>query len=239
VAELGGLGPAWLISGVRCGDEAMRGEECELLGLLQHPAWAAQAGDAVVVLPGTHSKHVRLHDRAMVGLRTYLTGELYTAIGGHTVLARSLGPEAPLAAGSEAAAAFAEGVRTAADGALTNHLFRVRTGQLFQRWSPPALRALLSGLLIGSELHDLARREPACPLLLAAGHHQAPGYALAMATIGLAPRLHQASPAELARAVLAGHRLILTGSADGPAASALPDTRAVTSVPRGGENRSS
>jgi 2-dehydro-3-deoxygalactonokinase len=208
LAAVGGLGRTWLISGVRHGDDVMRGEETELLGLLSQPAWQRWATDSVVLLPGTHSKHVRVQQGRLVGFRTYMTGELFEAISRHTILSHAVSERHELAPGSAELEAFTAAVHDAADG-LTHALFTLRTNRLFDRCTPSANRARLSGLLIGAELHDLARLHPTAPLLLAAGAHQAPGYQAAAAALGLAPRLAVVPPAVVALAASHGHALLL------------------------------
>jgi len=208
VAPVGGLGPTWLISGLRHGDDVMRGEETELLGLLHQPAWQPWAAAGVVLLPGTHSKHVQARDGRVTGFRTYMTGELFEAISRHTILAHAVSEHHTLAPDSPELAAFTAGVHEAAEG-LTHALFALRTNRLFDRCSPSANRARLSGLLIGAELLDLCRLHPAAPLLLAAGARQAPGYVAAAAALGLLPRLTQIPPAEVALAACRGHAVLL------------------------------
>src|SRR5690606_34731858 len=56
-----------LCSGVRSSNDVMRGEEVELMGLAAlFPQLIHQTEDVWVVLPGTHSKHLRVRDRSVV-----------------------------------------------------------------------------------------------------------------------------------------------------------------------------
>lgn len=174
--------PLWLLSGLRTETDVIRGEETELLGIFDKSRWRDYAADCVVVMSGTHAKHVRLQDQAVSDFRTFMTGELYEVLGCHTILRHSL-PEAAGPWGEREEAAFRQGVETAAVTALTQALFTVRTSSLFEQRQPAENGAFLSGLLIGLEVHDLQRRHPDTPVLIAAGTHQFHAYELAFATV--------------------------------------------------------
>jgi 2-dehydro-3-deoxygalactonokinase len=130
--------------------DVMRGEETQVLGLLQaHPEFAEAA---CVLMPGTHSKWVQLRGGAVTGFRTRMTGEVYALLRGHSVLARLMVTSADDGVHADA---FEAGVLAAhrADGTdLLAQLFSVRTLGLNRRWPPEALADHLSGLLIGHEL---------------------------------------------------------------------------------------
>src|SRR5262245_56954371 len=81
-----------LISGVCAESDMMRGEETEILGLFSGGRQARIAEDGIVVLPGTHSKHVRLRHRQITGFRTYMTGELFDVLSAHSLLRASVQP---------------------------------------------------------------------------------------------------------------------------------------------------
>src|SRR4029079_4771062 len=104
-----------LISGVCSETEMMRGEETEDLGLLSGGRHARIAEDGIAVLPGTHSKHVRLCHRQITGFHTYMTGELFDVLSGQSLLRASVQPTegVPSTTLAEPAAheAFVAGVR--------------------------------------------------------------------------------------------------------------------------------
>lgn len=160
--------PLLLISGVRSEWDVMRGEETQVIGL--YARWAdqfAEADDVLLILPGTHSKHVTVRDGVMTDFRTYLTGELFALLTRHGILRDSLQPAG--AGNSLDWAAFRLGVRAGAAGHVLNALFSVRTNQLFGRLDPVQNHDYLSGLLIGSELHELVGTSQR--LLLGSGNH--------------------------------------------------------------------
>jgi 2-dehydro-3-deoxygalactonokinase len=135
--------------------DVMRGEETQLLGVTE-PGFSG-----LVCIPGTHSKWIRIDAGRVVEFSTYMTGELFSVISQHSLLAHAV--EAPKDRGGVAPAdsmPFRDGVAgaLAEPTALTASLFRLRAAQLlgFEQRGDGAAR--LSGLLIGTELADAARR---------------------------------------------------------------------------------
>lgn len=122
--------------------EVMRGEETQIAGALPH-----MDGGGIACLPGSHSKWAHIAGGKVAGFSTYLSGEAFAALRGHTILGRMMkdAPHDP--------AAFARGVERSADpGHLLHHLFGVRTLGLFGRLSETESASYLSGLLVGHEL---------------------------------------------------------------------------------------
>lgn len=183
----------FLISGVRSEDDVMRGEETELLGL------EIGREEAVVILPGTHSKHCVLRNGAMVSFRTFMSGELHALLGSHGILRQSVAP-------GWDEAAFLEGIDESTRGALTSSFFKVRTRSLLHGKSPESNGSFLSGLLIGSELSALPKDVP--PVLAAAGKIAEP-YRLAFRALGLDTRSRILSDEEAAALAVRGQRKIL------------------------------
>ena len=140
-------------------------------------ALVARRRRVLFVLPGTHSKWVRVREGRIRSFRTYLTGELFAVLSAHSILGRlfrkrvrgpprrrdrrgtGAGTRAERAQHGDDAdrAGFDLGVRRAADPAgLTALLFSVRSEGLFAALAPEALPAYLSGLLIGTEIAHAA-----------------------------------------------------------------------------------
>jgi 2-dehydro-3-deoxygalactonokinase len=143
--------PGLLHLPARGAPDVMRGEETQVVGALDaHPALAA---GATLVLPGTHSKWVRVDDGAITGFATHLTGELYALLRKHSVLNRLM--PATLAADAFRLQPFLAGVdaaRLAGAGELGHVLFSVRTLGLTGRLEGEDAPDYLSGLLIGAEV---------------------------------------------------------------------------------------
>jgi len=128
-------------------EDVMRGEETQLLGLLAlRPDFAG-----TVIMPGTHSKWVRIEDGTISGFATAMTGELYDVLGTHSVLRHSLN-------GERNGPATEDGIATGLDAGLndperlTGLLFRTRAASLLSGRGPDWCSGYLSGLLIGAEI---------------------------------------------------------------------------------------
>ena len=135
--------------------DVMRGEETQIVGASADRSTAA-SGRALFVLPGTHSKWVATEAGRIVEFRTFMTGDMYAALRGHTILGRLMS-DAPQRDG----AAFALGVRTGreqhAKGGLLASVFSARSLGLVGRLPKDSLADYLSGLLIGAELEGALR----------------------------------------------------------------------------------
>ena len=138
--------------------DVMRGEETQLFGAMSRSPVLARGG--TVVLPGTHSKWAHVTEGTIDGFTTYMTGELFAVLRGHSILGRLAG--ATSLAATSAGPAFLRGVQIArnATSGLASLLFSARSAVL--AGDLPAADSLdyLSGLLIGDEVRSgLARGE--------------------------------------------------------------------------------
>ena len=151
-----GLGvPLWIVPGIRkmAGlPDVIRGEETQVIGAMEH---VSAASSLLIGLPGTHSKWVRVEAGVLRTFDTFMTGEVYSALHGHTILGQLM------ADGPEDWAAFDRGVAVAAspegEKGLLSTLFSVRTLGLTGKIPETGLADYLSGLLIGYELGAVAR----------------------------------------------------------------------------------
>lgn len=126
--------------------DVMRGEETKLLGLVHRGT-----RDAVVVMPGTHAKWVRIVDGGLADYRTFMTGEMFALMKDKSVLAGALEGASAVDANS---AAFVAGVGASLENPalISNALFSIRAGWLVHDRRPFDQLARLSGLLIGLEV---------------------------------------------------------------------------------------
>ena len=184
----------FLISGVSGPDEIMRGEEIELLGLDNIE------GDALVVLPGTHSKHCLISNGALTDFRTFMTGELHAVLSAHSILAKTVFP-------GWNEQAFVEGVVAGSKQSLLGSLFRVRTRSVLGKQTAVSNGSYLSGLLIGSELASIPT---SVPLILAAGGTLAGPYQTAFSVMGLNSRSRILTATESAMLAVKGQEKLIT-----------------------------
>ncbi len=124
--------------------DVMRGEETQLLGLLRDFPHAYSA----VVMPGTHSKWVRVQDGRILGFATYMTGEMFKVLKDHSILGRLMPADS-----ADDPDAFDQGVDHAGlSGHFLHHIFSARTFGLLDRLPVSSLKSYLSGLVIGHEV---------------------------------------------------------------------------------------
>jgi len=124
--------------------DVMRGEETQIAGFLsRNKNW-----DGVICLPGSHTKWVHVSADEVVSFQTFMSGELFAAISGHTVLKHSTSGTGWDAAIFETAV----NETMSRPERLAAHLFSLRAEGLLHGMSNDAARSRLSGLLIGAEL---------------------------------------------------------------------------------------
>ena len=168
--------------------DVMRGEETQVFGLLHlHPDLA---GDCTLVMPGTHSKWVRVSEGVVTGFATRMTGEMYAVLREHSVLGRLMAASADATAPEWAA--FERGVAAAREGGagdLLHRLFGIRAFGLRGGLAPAEQADYLSGLLVGAEMMaGLAAAAPGSPLGLVGDPALCERYARALQAWGLTAR---------------------------------------------------
>jgi 2-dehydro-3-deoxygalactonokinase len=143
----------FIISGVCSETDVMRGEETQIVGIVD-PLMQAEGW---YILPGTHSKHIHVRNNVAFAFQTYMTGELFALLSNSSTLTQAV------AGGGESdddKASFVQGVKDSIDFNLLSRLFRVRTRFLLDELPAPHNRNYLSGLLIGTEVKDLKGKKP-------------------------------------------------------------------------------
>ena len=124
--------------------DVMRGEEVQLLGAV---AVGLVDPHALVCHPGTHNKWALLRHGKIHSFRTVMTGELFSLLKAHSILADLLQGEV------EANEAFKQAAKHALyQEALTADLFAVRAGVLLGQAKKEDAASWTSGLLIGSDV---------------------------------------------------------------------------------------
>jgi 2-dehydro-3-deoxygalactonokinase len=170
--------------------DVMRGEETQLLGALG----AEATGEAIVCMPGTHSKWVRVNGRTVERFATFMTGELFDAASQHTILSHAVVGAGETADFDAFKSAVANAFETPALAA--NLLFQVRSGQLLYGGTPSAAREKISGTLIGLELAaGLAGEIPKSGVTLIASGRLQVLYQSALQTVSVSVRSIEAEDA--------------------------------------------
>ncbi|RYY45740.1 MAG: 2-dehydro-3-deoxygalactonokinase [Sphingomonadales bacterium] len=124
------------------GADVMRGEEVQAIGAV---VAGLVAPDGMLCHPGTHAKWIRMQGGSIAGFTTSMTGEMFSLLSRHGILADQLQGEV------KASASFAAGVADALGGKpLLSALFGIRARWLLGEANADASYA--SGLLIGSDV---------------------------------------------------------------------------------------
>lgn len=156
--------------------DVMRGEEIQIFG-------SVIGEDALICLPGTHSKWVRVSERAVTAFHSAHTGELLDILGRHSIL---LNPKRPVAAKPDAA--FVEGVEVAraSIAGLESLLFTVRSQQIAGKLKPEFADSYLAGLTIGCEIKSALALygAPSAAITVIGSPHLTALYAAALACFG-------------------------------------------------------
>jgi 2-dehydro-3-deoxygalactonokinase len=123
--------------------DVMRGEETQIVGY-------GLADDAILIVPGTHSKWAKVKGGRIHGFQTFVTGEIFSLLMNHSFIAR--GATQPATHDMEA---FHLGIDEARNSvAMLSLLFSGRTGGLAGKISPDQLRSYVHGLVIGQEFRQ-------------------------------------------------------------------------------------
>jgi 2-dehydro-3-deoxygalactonokinase len=171
-----------IVPGLRVGDtNAMRGEETQIIGL----ADSETGFTGTAVLPGTHSKWVKVDHGTMADFASFISGELFALLARHSLLRHSVSD--PDTMGDVSASAdFAAGVEYARQVPFPAAIFSVRVRQLLTDARPEANLAYLSGLVIGGEVASaVALGVARAPLRIIAATTLAKAYRAALRVFGL------------------------------------------------------
>ncbi|MEM6843766.1 MAG: 2-dehydro-3-deoxygalactonokinase [Bacteroidota bacterium] len=190
-----------LISGVKSTNGVMRGEEVQAVGLEEY---LRPYSNGVLLLPGTHSKHITFAHRQFQDFKTFMTGELFDIISQRSILSRSVA-HAPWS--SNRADAFQAGLKLGFAGQLTAQLFSIRASHIIDNHNPEDGYYQLSGMLIGDELSYLKERVE--PVILAASEPVFSLYQQALESIVASEQLVLLGGKTLEKALLLGQKKIL------------------------------
>lgn len=178
----------------RSGPDVMRGEETQIIG-----ASALGMSDGTFVMPGTHSKWIRVSGGKIEDYATYMTGEVYAALREHTILG-TLIEDGPFDE-----CGFERGVNAGLENgsSLLHDLFHVRTLPLMGRIKGSQVADYLSGILIGAEIKAAKERGDATDSVTIVGRNDLTDRYTAALT--LADIQNRAAPDDV---VAMGHFLI-------------------------------
>lgn len=123
--------------------DVLRGEELQLFGATQ------TMENALVVMPGTHSKWAQLRLGEVIAFQTIVTGELFDVLLNNTLVGQ-LANEKRLYTET-----FKDGVKRGFESdKIISELFQCRASVLLGELTEHEVHSYLSGLLIGNEIRE-------------------------------------------------------------------------------------
>lgn len=131
------------------GIDMMRGEEVEALAIAEA---CGIDGDAIIALPGSHSKFVSFSKGKITGCCTTLAGELISAVTHSTILASSLDKRFCEELVPDA---LFQGFDSAKQYGLGKSLFSIRIREQFGKQHHNALTSFLIGATLQSDIQTL------------------------------------------------------------------------------------
>jgi 2-dehydro-3-deoxygalactonokinase len=166
-----------LISGVKTSNDVMRGEETQLMGCDVN-----SGTEHVYIFPGTHSKHVTVKQQRATDFKTYMTGEFFHLLSTQSILSQSVQENSHSFIG-DMLKSFEDGVAQSIHTNILHNAFLVRTNHVLGNLSKEENYHYLSGLLIGTELNELAHRE--VPLTIVGSESMQKYYVVALKKLGI------------------------------------------------------
>lgn len=166
-----------LISGTKTSNDVMRGEETQLIGCDIN-----SDAEHVYIFPGTHSKHVTVKHQQATDFKTYMTGEFFHLLSTQSILSKSV-IENDHAFNGDMLKSFEDGVAQSIHTNILHNAFLVRTNHVLGNLSKEENYYYLSGLLIGTELKELADR--AVPLTIVGSESMRKYYMVALEKLGI------------------------------------------------------
>ncbi|PIQ21791.1 MAG: 2-keto-3-deoxy-galactonokinase, partial [Cytophagales bacterium CG18_big_fil_WC_8_21_14_2_50_42_9] len=88
IIQVEGANKFIIISGARTEHDVMRGEETKVVGCSL--ATDQSYPEKLLILPGTHPKHIIIKDNQVIGFKTYMTGEFFDLLANQSVLSASV-----------------------------------------------------------------------------------------------------------------------------------------------------
>ena len=126
--------------------ELMRGEEIQVFGAMQK----MEIKDGIFILPGTHSKWVKVERERVVDFKTNMSGEVFDLMSSVSILSKSIKSK------KINMRAFKKGLKLSlSEYGVLNQMFQVRTQA--DKVGKEGAYSFLSAVIIGSEIRYMSR----------------------------------------------------------------------------------
>ncbi len=147
--------------------DVMRGEEAQIFGALQ----IAETTEAMLCLPGTHSKWAHIDNNSIIQFSTFFTGEIFSLLQEHRSIGAILDENTAEDTANEDA--FVQGVEySRTGGGFLHHIFSARAHWLTNSRQVKGLSSYLSGIAIGHEFSGAIALYGRSDKLLMVGNNQ-------------------------------------------------------------------
>ena len=128
--------------------DVMRGEETELIGILKE-------GDAVYVLPGSHSKIIYVENNKISEFSTMMTGEMIASLSQNTLLKASVDLEK-----SNAVDEYVfKGYEYCSENGINMALFKVRVLDMIFKCSKDEIYSFFMGVVLCDEIKTILKAD--------------------------------------------------------------------------------
>lgn len=197
IHRLTAMEDVYIVGGLSCHRadntyDVIRGEEVQIIGLMAKLSGEKQ----LVCLPGTHSKWLEIDENSTIdSFTTVMSGDFFSAICAKTIMAMMLEKEQIFSPQD-----FLRGVEiSAGPGGIMAHMFTVRGAVLFQQIEPQHVASMISGIVIGSEIHSMKEVYDTRSLIHVIGSDSLiEKYSLAFDGLQLPHQIHSSSEMSLA-----------------------------------------
>lgn len=131
----------------------MRGEETEIFGIL-HRFPELASGRSIILLPGSHTQAAFLYNGRIEDISSTVTGELYHAVAGHTILGSSITGEKKTELLPDL---VCMGYRIVHQYGFNRALYVVRSMDLFAKSTLSERRSYLEGVINGGVMDAIVQ----------------------------------------------------------------------------------
>lgn len=192
-----------LISGLASPTDVMRGEETQVIGLQN----TIRDKSALLILPGTHSKHVTIENGVIEDFSTFMTGEFFALSAQKSILSHSVSSTSITQ--EDLLTAFVAGVETLAKLGYFRALFKVRTRTLLSQETDEHNYAFLSGIHLAEELQYMANLPASREIIICANAELSLLYRLTLETLRISRKTYVIPNALADQATAYGHLALL------------------------------
>lgn len=172
--------------------DVIRGEEVQVIGLIAKLPQKRH----LVCLPGTHSKWLEIDKNNIIdSFTTVMSGDFFSAICTSTIMAMMLDVPQEFSKVD-----FQKGIEiSAGPGGIMAHMFKVRGARLFNQIERKHVESMISGIVIGSEIHDMKKLYDTESLLhVISSDALGKKYSLALEVLSIEHQVHASDELSLA-----------------------------------------